>query len=504
MRNKKILTVAMMAFMLSCSIYGCGKKEDASTRQTTAVTTEEAKTEQKTEAEKEETKEVASDYTFTLKGGNSWENNGLTCEQFDGVIKNNTGDTGSDWKIELTVPEGSKLENGWNGEYELSGTKLTITSVDYNKEIPSKGEVPFGFILDTKGAYTPAGNLTIAGAAYAVNDEKAAGKTVADSKTDEKKDKKKDDKKKASKDTSGTPVANHGKLSVKGTDLVDKDGKMYQLKGVSTHGLAWFPDYVNKEAFSDLNSYGVNAMRLAMYTDEYGGYCNGGDKTQLKNLIDKGVTACDELGMYVIIDWHILHDLDPNVYIEDSKAFFEEMSKKYADHDNVIYEICNEPNGGTTWESVKKYAEVIIPIIRKNDKDAVIIVGTPNWSQDVDIASENPITGQENIMYAVHFYASTHKQEIRDKVTKARENGIAIIVSECSITEASGNGSINYDEADKWADMIEDCNLSFFAWNLSNKDEQSSILKPSVTKTSGFTDEDFSETGSWFMELCGK
>lgn len=493
------LTAVMLAALLSVSLWGCGNKEQAQTTETVAEVSED--TEQSTQEEKEEKETVTADYTFTLKGGNSWENNGFTCEQFDGVIKSNTSDTGSDWKVELTVPEGSKLENGWNGEYNLSGTTLTITAVDYNEEIPAKGEIPFGFILDTKGKYTPEGKITIGGSVYAVNDEAV---TVASEDQSEKEEKTTEDKEIADKDTSGTPFANHGKLSVKGTDIVDKNGKRYQLKGVSTHGLAWFPDYVNKDAFSDLASFGVNAMRLAMYTDESGGYCNGGDKEQLKSLIDQGVKACDELGMYVIIDWHILHDSDPTMNQGEAESFFEEISKKYADHENVIYEICNEPNGGTTWDTVKAYAETIIPIIRKNDKDAIIIVGTPTWSQDVDIAAENPIEGETNIMYAVHFYASTHKQEIRNKVQTARDKGLAVIISECSICEASGNGTINYDEANAWAELIEEDNLSFFAWNLSNKDEQSSLIKSSVTKTSGFTKDDFSETGTWFMDLCGK
>lgn len=107
--------------------------------------------------------------------------------------------------------------------------------------------------------------------------------------------------------------------------------------------------------------------------------------------------------MYVIVDWHILSDSDPNNHIDDAKEFFDKVSKEYAAQENVIYEICNEPNGGTQWSSVKSYAETIIPVIRANDKDALIIVGTPNWSQDVDIASQDPITGYDNIMYAVHF-----------------------------------------------------------------------------------------------------
>ena len=200
---------------------------------------------------------------------------------------------------------------------------------------------------------------------------------------------------------SGTPVDNHGKLTLKGTDIVDKNGDKYQLKGVSTHGIAWFPEYVNQDAFQSLrDDMGANLIRIAMYSGENNGYCTGGDQKQLKELVKTGVDAATNLGMYVIIDWHVLGDQNPQTYKEEAKAFFEEMSSLYKDYDNVIYEICNEPNGGTTWADVKSYAEEVIPIIRKNTKDALIIVGTPTWSQDVDIAAEDPVTGYDNIMYA--------------------------------------------------------------------------------------------------------
>ena len=186
-----------------------------------------------------------------------------------------------------------------------------------------------------------------------------------------------------------------------GTDIVDKNGDKYQLKGVSTHGIAWFPEYVNQDAFQSLrDDMGANLIRIAMYSGENNGYCTGGDQKQLKELVKTGVDAATNLGMYVIIDWHVLGDQNPQTYKEEAKAFFEEMSSLYKDYDNVIYEICNEPNGGTTWADVKSYAEEVIPIIRKNTKDALIIVGTPTWSQDVDIAAEDPVTGYDNIMYA--------------------------------------------------------------------------------------------------------
>lgn len=304
----------------------------------------------------------------------------------------------------------------------------------------------------------------------------------------------------APKAADGTPFEIHGKLSVNGTQLVDKNGKAFQLCGISTHGLGWFPEYVNKESFKTLrDDMGANVIRLAMYTAEGAGYCTGGDRAALKKTVTDGVDYASELGMYVIIDWHILHDLDPNVYKDDAKDFFKEMSGKYADYDNVIYEICNEPNGGTEWSAIKKYADEIIPIIRANDPDAIIIVGTPNWSQNVDEAVKDPIKGN-NIMYAVHFYADTHKDWLRDKITVALNNGLPVFISEFSICDASGNGYNNVEEADKWIEFLDKNGISFVAWNLSNKNESSSLIDSGCKKTSGWTFAELSESGKWLVQ----
>ena len=297
-----------------------------------------------------------------------------------------------------------------------------------------------------------------------------------------------------------TPVEIHGQLSVKGNQIVDASGKNFQICGVSTHGLGWFPQYVNQDALYSLrDDFGANTIRLAMYTAEGEGYCTGGDKAKLKKLVTDGVEYATKAGMYAIIDWHILHDLDPNVYKDEAKAFFGEMSKKYADYNNVLYEICNEPNGGTTWAQVKKYADEMIPLIRANDPDAIIIVGTPNWSQDVDVAIGNPIKGQENIVYAVHFYADTHKDDIRNKVKKAEDAGYAVLISEFSICDASGNGNNNIDEANKWIKLLDQYGIGMVAWNLSNKAESSSLISSGCQKTSGWTYEELSQSGKWLV-----
>lgn len=296
-----------------------------------------------------------------------------------------------------------------------------------------------------------------------------------------------------------------GALSVKGSQLVDKDGNPVQLRGVSTHGLAWFPGYVNQECFKEFHDdWNANVVRLAMYTAEGGGYCTDGNKEDLKNIIYRGVQYATDADMYVIIDWHILHDNNPNTYKDEAKKFFDEMSKKYADSENILYEICNEPNGNTSWSEIKSYAEEIIPVIRNNDEDAVIIVGTPTWSQRVDEAAKDPLAF-DNVMYALHFYAATHKEDIRNKMTSAIDSGLPVFISEFSICDASGNGGIDYDQAAKWMDAINQYGVSYVMWNLANKNETSSLFKSSCSKNSGFTMDDLSDTGKWlYKQLTGE
>ena len=296
-----------------------------------------------------------------------------------------------------------------------------------------------------------------------------------------------------------------GPLSLAGTQLTDSGGNPVQLRGISTHGLAWYPDYVNEACIRQFREdWGMNVIRLAMYTAESGGYCTGGDKEGLKSLVKNGVEYATACGMYVIIDWHILSDGNPNTYIKEAKAFFQEMSQEYADYTNVIYEICNEPNGGTSWSQVKSYAEEVISVIRENDEDGIILVGTPNWCQYVDQAAADPIMGYENIMYTLHFYAATHTDDLRNKMVSAIESGLPIFVSEYGICDASGSGAINEEQANLWVEQMDNYGISYVAWNMSNKNETSAIIQNWCNKTNNFSLEELSAAGQWLYKTLTK
>ena len=297
-----------------------------------------------------------------------------------------------------------------------------------------------------------------------------------------------------------TPYGQHGALHVENGKLTGADGNTVQLYGMSTHGIAWFPQYINYDSFRTLrDDWNTNCIRLAMYTAEYGGYCAGGDKEQLKQLVRDGVSYATELGMYVIVDWHILSDCDPNQNKDEAIAFFREMSEAFADNDNVLYEICNEPNSGTSWDSIKSYAEEVIPVIREQKPDAVILVGTPTWSQEIDKAAASPLTF-DNVMYTLHFYAGTHKDDLRNRLETCAQNNLPVFVSEFGMCDASGNGANDFDSTTKWLDLLNKYQISFCCWNLANKDESSSVFKAASTALSDWTDEDFNESGRWIRE----
>ena len=468
------------------------EKESVTEKEKESVTEKETETKKQEESKPQNTVKYKADFKVV----NSWEEGGKKCYQLSGTVTNLSSSEISSWTVVFDAGNGAEIKQFWNSNCTISGNKITVGPADYNSKIGAGASVSdVGMIIATSSAIS---DFTYNGEAIASGQNTGNGGNSTQTTEDVK-------PYTPPKLESGTPVGNHGQLSVKGVDLVDKNGSKYQLKGVSTHGLQWFPQYVNKDAFKTLrDNWGANVVRLAMYTGE-NGYCSGGSKADLEAKIDEGVKAASELGMYVIIDWHILSDGNPDTYKDEAVKFFNKMSKKYSKNVNVIYEICNEPNGGVDWNTIKTYADTIISTIRKNSPNAIILVGTPTWSQDVDAVAANPVANKKNVMYTLHFYAGTHKDNIRNKLTAARNAGTPVFISEFSICDASGNGGIDGTSANAWKKLINDNNVSYVGWSLCNKAETSALIASSCSKLSGWTDSELSETGKWLRNfIAGK
>ena len=293
-----------------------------------------------------------------------------------------------------------------------------------------------------------------------------------------------------------------GALSVEDGRLVDSDGDTVILAGVSSHGLSWYPEYVSADSIAYLkNYYGINVVRLAVYTSDYNGYCVGGEDIQssIKDTIDEAVCAAVDNDMYIIIDWHILNDSNPNTYKAEAIQFFGEMVRLYSDIDNVIYEICNEPNGDTTWDDIKSYANEVIPVIRNVDSDAVILVGTPSYCSDLESVMADPLDF-DNIMYTYHFYTTSHTVKARNHLMEALDEGLPVFISEFGLSEASGDGRLDTKEASNWLELMYEYELSGCVWSLCNKDETSSLISADCDKTTDYVYDDLSTSGKWLYD----
>jgi len=64
-------------------------------------------------------------------------------------------------------------------------------------------------------------------------------------------------------------VDKYGQLRLVGNKLSDKNGQPVQLRGISAHGLQWFP-LVKKQTIPYMAEFfGAEAVRLAMYIEDY-------------------------------------------------------------------------------------------------------------------------------------------------------------------------------------------------------------------------------------------
>jgi len=297
-------------------------------------------------------------------------------------------------------------------------------------------------------------------------------------------------------------VAMHGRLKVVGTKLQDEHGNVVQLKGVSSQWLNYesktFPE--SKAALEwTRDNWKLSVIRAAMGVDASGGYLGtttaNADPTAMMTKVQTIVQNAIDLGIYVIVDWHTSNAVTAagGSQVTQASDFFTMIAQKYGDTPNLIYEDYNEPNK-VTWAQIKPYHEAVVAAIRAVDPDNVIILGTPTYSQDVDIAAADPVAGT-NLMYTLHFYACTHKQSLRDKGTAALSMGLPLFITEFGATPAdggvvrSGDPYVCEDEANSWFAWMAQNGISGASWKLDQCTDTSCILTADAPVDGPWTDD---------------
>ena len=293
------------------------------------------------------------------------------------------------------------------------------------------------------------------------------------------------------------PVKENGQLKVSGTNLLNEKNVPVVLRGVSYGWHNWWPRFYNQESVKWLvYDFNATVVRAAMGVGPQGSYLD--KKEWSKEKIEAVINGAIKNDIYVIIDWHS-HIL----YEKEAIEFFSEMAEKYGKNPHVIYEIFNEPVKDS-WEKIKNYSINVIKAIREKDPDNIILVGSPHWDQDVHLVADDPIEGFENIMYTLHFYAATHKKELRKRGDYAIEKGIPLFVSECAGMKANGNEAIDYESWNEWINWMEANKISWVCWSIADKDETCSMLNKTAADTGNWKDKDLKESGLKTREYLKK
>ena len=293
-------------------------------------------------------------------------------------------------------------------------------------------------------------------------------------------------------------LADVAALSVNGNQVL-AGGKPASFAGSS---LFWSNTGWGGEKFYNANVVGwlksdwkAGIVRAAMGVEAPGGYLQDpkGNLARVKAVVDAAITN----DMYVIIDWHS-HSAE--AHRSEAITFFQEMARTYGTQKHVIYEIYNEPLKISWSGQIKPYAEAVIGAIRAIDPDNLVVVGTPTWSQDVEVAAADPIAGT-NIAYALHFYAGSHGQSLRDKAQKALDRGAALFVTEWGAVNSNGDGAPNIKETRAWMNFLETRGISHANWATNDKAEGASALVPGASTAGSWPANQLTPSGSLARQI---
>jgi endoglucanase len=407
---------------------------------------------------------------------------------FTGSIRiKNLGDPINGWTLRWTFPDaGQRVVQGWSATFSQSGSAVTATSMSYNTSLATGATTDIGF----NGSWTSNNPNP---ASFSLNGTVCTGTTTPTSPPPS-------SPPPSSPPPGGqTPVAINGQLHVCGVNLCNRYNRPIQLRGMSTHGLQWFASCYNDSSLNALASdWQADLLRISMYVQEGGYETNpSGFTSQVNNLVDEA----QERGLYAMIDFHTLTPGDPMYNLDRAKTFFAAVSARNASKNNVIYEITNEPNG-VSWATIKNYAEQVIPVIRANDPDAVIIVGTRGWSSlgvsDGSNANEiisNPVNAS-NIMYAFHFYAASHKDNYRAEVERAARS-LPLFVTEFGTVTYTGGGAVDIASSTAWLDLLDRLKIGYANWTYSDANESSAALRAGACTSGNFSPSNLSESGTF-------
>jgi endoglucanase len=273
-------------------------------------------------------------------------------------------------------------------------------------------------------------------------------------------------------------VSDHGRLRVRGNQIVDSAGRPVQLAGMSLYWPEWAnsgKNFYTAAAVQTLaNDWKASVIRVPMpvYTPNSTPqvqYNSAVYTPMVKTVIDAAIAN----DIYVIVDWHVEGD---SVLEDSAKAFFGDMAQAYRGVPNILWEIWNEPISAS-WSEVRSYTDDLLPIIRAWSPN-IVIVGSGSWSHRPTYGTVLPIQNDSAIAYTAHFYACTDTSLFQSTVIAAAAT-VPVFLTEWGTTSSDGRTGYCTNWGDSWLALAKELGLSWTNWSFSDVGGNSQALTSS-------------------------
>lgn len=358
--------------------------------------------------------ESANGISLVLNTGNGWNDGTSDYVQIDGAVKNGGSGNVSGWTVTIPVSKNVSVDQSWNCSFTLKNGKITVTPVDYNTDISAGGEATFGMILknassvDASNATLKCGTVTASGTGSSGNNNNGSNNNSGVGNNNPTITPAKDVPKPTTDDW----------LSVKGSKIVDKNGKEVWLTGCN-----WFGYNTGTNTFDglwacDLNTsiasiadHGFNLLRVPISSELIKNWSNGNYPTANFNqatnsylvgmnsleIFDYVVGQCRANGLKIMIDIHCAktdamgHNkplwTDGDISEKDYLDTLAWMAKRYKNDDTIIaFDLENEPHGKPNESPRAKW---------DNSKDS------DNWKYIAEKAANSVLKQNPNVLVMV-------------------------------------------------------------------------------------------------------
>jgi endoglucanase len=95
----------------------------------------------------------------------------------------------------------------------------------------------------------------------------------------------------------------------------------------------------------------------------------------------------------------------------------------------------------------------------------------------------NPVNAS-NIMYTFHFYASSHRDEYLQTLSRAADR-IPVFVTEFGTQNYAGEGTNDFAMSQRYLDLLAAKKISWVNWNFSDDERSGAVFKPGTCDADG-------------------